>query len=76
MLHTTFKLAHQAGACTEGYRKLAKHLGGVNGYGDDKPIPLSVIVESNGLNDALWALRCTVEPIETTQKTGLSAFDV
>jgi hypothetical protein len=68
MLHTTFKLAHESGACTEGYRKLAKHLGGVGKYGKDTPIPLSKIVESNGLADALWTLRCTVEPLEVTEK--------
>jgi hypothetical protein len=68
MLHTTFKLAHESGACTEGYRKLAKHLGGVDNYGEDKPIPLAVIIESNGLADALWTLRCTVEPLEVTEK--------
>jgi hypothetical protein len=67
MLHTTFKLAHESGACTEGYRKLAKHLGGVDNYGEDKPIPLAVIIESNGLADALWTLRCTVEPSENIQ---------
>ena len=68
MLHTTFKLAHESRACTEGYRKLAKHLGGVDNYGEDKPIPLAVIIESNGLADALWTLRCTVEPLEVTEK--------
>jgi hypothetical protein len=68
MLHTTFKLAHESGACTEGYRKLAKHLGGVDKYGKDTPIPLSKIIESNGLLDAIWTLRCTVEPLEVTEK--------
>ena len=67
MLHTTFKLAHESGACTEGYRKLAKHLGGVDKYGKDTPIPLSKIVESNGLLDAIWTLRCTLEPSENIQ---------
>jgi hypothetical protein len=64
MIHTTFNKCHDAGACTEGYRKLAKHLGGVKKYGKDTPIPLSVIIESNGLADALWTLRCTVEPLK------------
>jgi hypothetical protein len=67
MLHTTFKLAHESGACTEGYRKLAKHLGGVDKYGKDTPIPLSKIVESNGLLDAIWSLRCTTEPSKNIQ---------
>jgi hypothetical protein len=67
MLHTTFKLAHESGACTEGYRKLAKHLGGVNKYGKDTPIPLAVIIESNGLADAIWTLRCTLESSKDIQ---------
>jgi hypothetical protein len=67
MLHTTLAKCHEYNACTEGYKKLAKHLGGVTKYGKDTPIPLSVIIESNGLQDALWTLRCTVEPLEVTE---------
>ena len=36
-------------------RKLLSHLGKT--APDDEPLALSVILESNGLNDALWALR-------------------
>ncbi len=61
MLHTTFALAHKANACTGSYRKMAKVLGGVSTYGEDTPIPLTKIVEVCGLQDALWALRCTRE---------------
>ena len=57
-LYTTFALARAAGACPDGYRKLAKHLGGVAGYGKDTPIPLTVVLDSNGLADTLWTLRC------------------
>jgi hypothetical protein len=67
MLNTTFSKCHEAGACPEGYRKLAKALGGVDKYGKDTPIPLSKIVESNGLLDAIWTLRCTLEPSENIQ---------
>ena len=67
MLNTTFNKCHEAGACPEGYRKLAKALGGVDKYGKDTPIPLSKIVESNGLLDAIWTLRCTLEPSENIQ---------
>ena len=62
MLYTTFKKLHAAGACTSGYRKLAEHLGGIDHYGRDKDIPLTVVLESNGLSDALWCLRATTEP--------------
>ncbi len=64
MLNTTFALAKKSGACTEGYRKLANALGGITKYGKDTPIPLSKIIEINGLQDAIWALRCTIEPSE------------
>ena len=64
MLNTTFKKLHEAGACTSGYRKLAEHLGGVNKYGDEVTIPLSEILKSNGLDDAVWCLRATIEPAE------------
>ena len=38
-----------------GYLKLRQHLG--KGYGDDTPIDITTILDSNGLDDALWALR-------------------
>ncbi len=59
---TTFALLRQHGACENGYRKLAKHLGGVTEYGRDKPILLTVILDSSGLDDTLWCLRALVEP--------------
>ena len=57
MLSTTFALLRQHDACEGGYRKLARHLGGIAAYGKDTPIPLLTILESNGLNDCLWSLR-------------------
>ena len=64
MLHTTFVKLHENNACTSGYRRLAESLGGVTKYGNDTPIPLSKIVESNGMDDALWCLRATNENAE------------
>mgnify|MGYP001297351237 CR=1 FL=1 len=61
MLTTTFALLKAAGACTERYKVLAKALGGVDKYGRSTPIPLSRILETNGLQDTLWALGCTTE---------------
>jgi len=57
MLTTTFALLHAADACTSRYRHLCEALGGVTAWGRDTPIPLVRILETNGLNDALWALR-------------------
>jgi hypothetical protein len=34
---TTFTALRKAEACTEGYRKLAKHLGGITKYGKIPP---------------------------------------
>jgi len=55
-LTTTFALLHAAGACHGRYRRLAKSLGGTRSYGKNTPIPLSKILELNGLADAIWAL--------------------
>jgi len=60
MLHTTFALAREAGACQGSYRAVAKALGGIPRYGRDTPIPLSRILEVSGLEDALWCLRCVL----------------
>jgi hypothetical protein len=67
-LSTTFNRLREAQACTEGYRKLAKYLGSVDVYGADKPIPLAVILESNGVDDCLWCLRATIEDSETAAR--------
>jgi hypothetical protein len=54
---TSFRLLHDAGACKERYRFLAKALGGIKAYGRDTPITLLQILDINGFDDALWALR-------------------
>jgi hypothetical protein len=60
-LTTTLQRIKYANACTEGYRKLAKHLGGCDSYGMETEINLLTVLESNGVQDMLWCLRCTVE---------------
>ena len=60
-LTTTFNLLRSNNACIDGYRKLAKHLGGVEEYGAKKEINLLTILESNGFDDAVWCLRATVQ---------------
>ena len=64
MLYTTFRKLHEYRACTEGYAKLVRFLGGVAKYGKDTPIPLDKIIESNGLQDTIWTFRATIEPSE------------
>ena len=54
-MYTTLNLVKKHQPCTEGYRKLRRALG--KGWGADRKIPLVRILETNGLADALWALR-------------------
>jgi hypothetical protein len=42
--------------CEDGWVKLLKHLGKTQA--DDERFPYETIIDSNGLNDALWGLRC------------------
>jgi len=56
-LYTTFDLLRQASACTERYAHLGRALGGIKRYGRTTPISLLRILATNGLDDALWALR-------------------
>ena len=45
--------AHQP--CSEGWTKLLKHLGKTKA--DDAPLAITTILDSNGLDDAIWCLR-------------------
>jgi hypothetical protein len=61
MLHTTLAMMERAGARTKYRMNLVKALGGIRRYGADTPIPLTKILEINGLEDALRALEYTIE---------------
>lgn len=56
-LTTTLQRLHDAHACQPRYKVLCMALG--KDYPKDKPINILSILESNGLNDALWALQAT-----------------
>ena len=58
MITTTLNHIRAHSPCTEGWEKLLKHLGKTKA--DDDRLPFAVILESNGLDDALWC--CQVEP--------------
>ena len=58
MITTTLNRIREHSPCAEGWGKLLKHLGKTKA--DDEPLPFSVILESNGLDDALWC--CRAEP--------------
>ena len=57
-LTTTLNRIREHGPCRDGWEKLLKHLGKTKA--DDEPLPFSVILKSNGIDDALWC--CRAEP--------------
>ena len=57
MITTTLNKIYKCEPCKTGWKKLCKNLGGKKAYGGDTPLKFSQIIESNGLNDALWCLR-------------------
>ena len=58
MITTTLNRIREHSPCHEGWLKLLRHLGKTKA--DNKPLPFAVILESNGLDDALWC--CRAEP--------------
>lgn len=55
MIYTTLSRIREHSPCPEGWRRLLAHLDKTSA--DDKPLAYSTILESNGLDDALWCLR-------------------
>ena len=67
MFEVTLKDLRSSGACVEGYNKVVSALKGIPfdderekyiRYAHKEPIGILSIIETNGLDDALWALRC------------------
>ena len=54
-MKTTLNKIREHDPCTEGWKKLLKHLG--KKQADDEPLAITTILDSNGLSDALWCLR-------------------
>ena len=63
MITTTLNRIRAHKPCVEGWTKLLKHLGKTQA--DDEPLPFATILESNGLDDALWC--CRAEPQYTKE---------
>ena len=55
MIFTTLSKIRQHSPCADGWAKLLRHLSKTQA--DDEPVSLLTILDSNGLNDALWCLR-------------------
>ena len=56
---TTLTRIRTAKPCQDRWKRLLKHLGKTQA--DDEPLPFAVILESNGLDDALWCCRTAPE---------------
>lgn len=56
MLTTTLAEIRKHGPCEDGFAKIRNHLGvsAAEAKTHDKPFPLSLLLETNGLDDTLW----------------------
>lgn len=59
MITITLNKIRAHSPCKSGWEKLLRHLGKTQA--DDEEFPLSVVLDSNGLDDALWCCRCLPE---------------
>jgi len=59
VIHTTLKRIRRHNPCNGGWRRLLSYLGKT--AADNEPLSMSVILESNGLPDALWCCRSVPE---------------
>jgi hypothetical protein len=55
----TLNQIREQGPCASGWEKLLASKGKT--AADDKPFPLTDVLDSNGLDDTLWCLRCLPE---------------
>jgi hypothetical protein len=55
MIYTTLERIRSHAPCADGWEELLTHLGKTKA--DDEPLPMTAVLESNGLDDALWCLR-------------------
>lgn len=59
MKYTTLNKISSHRPCADGWNKLLKHLGKTKA--DDELLPFEIILDSNGLDDALWCCRSSPE---------------
>jgi hypothetical protein len=71
-LTTTLNLLHKVAVCQARYKVLVSALG--IDYLKDQEISLLTILETNGINDALWALRATTQDCEKVARLMAADF--
>ena len=54
-MKTTLNAIRAHSPCADGWRKLLAHLGKTEA--DDEPLSIVTILDSNGIDDAIWCLR-------------------
>ena len=54
-MKTTLNKIREHSPCRDGWEKLLTYLGKTKA--DDEPLSIKTVIESNGLDDALWCLR-------------------
>ncbi len=54
-MRTTLNAIREHSPCESGWKKLLRHLG--KAQADDEPLSIVTVLDSNGLDDALWCLR-------------------
>ena len=54
-MKTTLNKIRAHSPCADGWTKLLRHLGKTQA--DDEPLAITTVLDSNGLDDALWCLR-------------------
>ena len=70
MIYTTLNKIREHSPCSEGWAKLLRHLGKTTA--DDEPLALATILDSNGLDDALWCLRSLPEESRRWRKLAVA----
>lgn len=60
MFYTSLNKIREHSPCCEGWRRLLTYLGKTKA--DDEPLSFKSILDSNGLDDAIWALRSIDAP--------------
>jgi hypothetical protein len=69
MINTTLNAIREHSPCEGVWEKLLKSLGKTQA--DDEPLPLVAILDSNGIDDAIWCLRV---PEEEEHRTAVRLF--